>query len=1698
MNVNKPSIEQFWKDDFVPLEKAGKEILHELREDEAEGDVHRRMVSHGSHKYFLSKSAFQHVQSSPLPPQLEEEIKKVRHSLEMGVFSEAKLAWTIVDNKLFLWCIEAGQDFMNVEVQSGQTIVSAGLAPPKKGVFKETVEWCLVVTTLDEVLLFALQRQDGRVRLVQTHYNIPTDSIPTVSVCGLPDGRIFMGGYDGSLSEFAYESLIDGAPDRKTPEEALSDFYDGSSTSIGILKHTNRSTNALLRGGKRALTTAFYERPRKCRKLDHSTNGLKALAKTVVPGWFLRIPSALFGSEKMGSLDKIVHDEERKCLYTLSKRGFINAYDLRDNKIAFKASLDCVQISRQYLSAVARGHMFVASSSIEFAGGGVVAQAGVGGMEGARSILKLTDPDNSGRSGILNPIEIHVLGRSESSRLTLLAITAGGLRYYLTSLSSSLDKSNLAPSSKMTLCHIRAPPPIDPITGTCEESFDEDIPGSRTPRVFSDTVVDAAAYSGGHMFLALKKAKETNSTSTDEIGNVIIGTNTDLIARKITKKDGVVLRELPGGLTETVSVPSALFGGRIYNACAFRTVPNASVLKLMLNSQTPSDNELSNDLVPPFYPKVSRKDENTNYDGKALKASKGFVHSNALVQSNGVKASGSLIAMQVMSNFFLSRPLRYGLQLKSSFPPSADYSREPLYRISTRYGTSGFSFTASGKVRSAVSVPRSKKSNKSARLSPWLQRPAMIPLSDISLSHLLPCTTTVVTSLGGLHYFKSSTILQALGEILLKAGPSLESDKGVIAFYNNYGAKQFCTLCLTLGLGCGPTKGNSSMSDELERRAKLAAFKLGGRPKVTKKDGFENESDDVIVVENADEPLIPNGYEFSKSFLSAGLTSISSRLLRPIWFKPAVVVTEGPRAKLPAKVEILLDEATLANVRSPIFRLKQLVKDKFQKAVATVPGVHSVDSSQMEIDDTNVLTQSMQFRGALRLQSTASGTLSQEDADTIACLIEERNIHSMFRLLSRVVQLLDLLSLLSRAQLMPDLPEVEWGSLHGLTISQLVQSRGGQERVERLLNSLVSSSNSTSCTDLIPTADSDEIAKKLASECYLYFSPGSRYAYLGFRAAKEALRCVDDSARRLACVDQSVEKFLTAASFWTNAQLVTGRLMHSGEIETYTQKAHVALRYDSPLARAAEILLKLQQYVAIVDICSITASNFSGKNNFGALTDAATVVYPWENMLYHNRKSHFAASGEESNQSKSEVSSNSIVLGTSVTPEDAVSTCHAIILYNLLIVLNGPSSDQSKKMMVSACAASTDQDFLKAFFRNLIDTKHQSILLKIDSLDLERWLKDNNDYELMWKYYVAQRKHVRAGELMWEKATEMNENSLIEDRIRCLERSKGSYTSAIDAGNNRLNGDNAKPEEIKSKSNLVGEYLDIARLQHQTLTEIKCLELTEKLTEEKLEKIKKNLLPVNDLYNDYAAELNLFDMCLRIMLSCRHDETATIERLWKSIICQEILPCYTRSEATYNFLQNILNDSLIEERVVLLSEGDSASLPSFESGDWLERLREKVEALGKDLIGKGANYVCPVDFLVSIFEGLRHALQHGSDSSPWPLDIFVRINVPYLDLLDAYGSVIEREQVSLMGGADPYRRYLSLKSVLELLEKWISISYSGDNQNNRAYQELSNAVVSRSLLNEIGAFESSLDGLNKGRDEIQTRLEQVKERIQRL
>lgn len=136
MAAIKSSIDEYWKNDFSPLEAAGKVILTELREDEAVGDLHRRILSPGSHLYFNSSNDFSHQRSIPLPPHLEKEVKSVKVSLLMGLLPEINLAWMSVDHKLFLWSIDdENENFMDLEIKSGQCIVSVGLAPPKKGTY---------------------------------------------------------------------------------------------------------------------------------------------------------------------------------------------------------------------------------------------------------------------------------------------------------------------------------------------------------------------------------------------------------------------------------------------------------------------------------------------------------------------------------------------------------------------------------------------------------------------------------------------------------------------------------------------------------------------------------------------------------------------------------------------------------------------------------------------------------------------------------------------------------------------------------------------------------------------------------------------------------------------------------------------------------------------------------------------------------------------------------------------------------------------------------------------------------------------------------------------------------------------------------------------------------------------------------------------------------------------------------------------------------------------------------------------------------------------------------------------------------------------------------------------------------------------------------------------------------------------------
>jgi hypothetical protein len=143
----------YWKDDFLPLQAAGKSILRELRGDEAapDADLYRRITNSmgtgtadtKSHNYFAQESCslsnLSHQRSVPLPPFLAQQLEQAKVSTYMGLFPQAELSWLTVDDKLYLWSYNTSQNSMDPQdfswftVPSHRPIVSVGLVPPKQG-----------------------------------------------------------------------------------------------------------------------------------------------------------------------------------------------------------------------------------------------------------------------------------------------------------------------------------------------------------------------------------------------------------------------------------------------------------------------------------------------------------------------------------------------------------------------------------------------------------------------------------------------------------------------------------------------------------------------------------------------------------------------------------------------------------------------------------------------------------------------------------------------------------------------------------------------------------------------------------------------------------------------------------------------------------------------------------------------------------------------------------------------------------------------------------------------------------------------------------------------------------------------------------------------------------------------------------------------------------------------------------------------------------------------------------------------------------------------------------------------------------------------------------------------------------------------------------------------------------------------------
>jgi nuclear pore complex protein Nup155 len=204
-------------------------------------------------------------------------------SMSMGLFAEINHAWVVVDNQVYLWdYTHPNPELVGFEEQPSN-ITCVKLVKPRPGVFVGTIEYLLVVATVTDIFLIAVECQRGpegvhSVILYRTGLSTSVRRINVTTIEGsAKTGRIFFG--------------------------------DGGTEDVYELNYQQEDR--------------WFQS--KCSKTNHVS---KAVGLPALP---------FYGTTAQAGVQQMVIDDTRSLLYTLSTTGTIKVYHMRA-----PASLECV------------------------------------------------------------------------------------------------------------------------------------------------------------------------------------------------------------------------------------------------------------------------------------------------------------------------------------------------------------------------------------------------------------------------------------------------------------------------------------------------------------------------------------------------------------------------------------------------------------------------------------------------------------------------------------------------------------------------------------------------------------------------------------------------------------------------------------------------------------------------------------------------------------------------------------------------------------------------------------------------------------------------------------------------------------------------------------------------------------------------------------------------------------------------------------------------------------------------------------------------------------------------------------------------------------------------------------------------------------------------------------------------------------
>ncbi|KAK4468078.1 hypothetical protein MN116_008251 [Schistosoma mekongi] len=184
--------------------------------------------------YPISNDCLSHelevTKSFPLPSELVEKFSNMQTNCLMGVFTLCNKVWITIDNEIFMWNLEDGEDLAYYD-GLGDSIISVSLIVPSPGILPEHIRFLLCLATPAEIWLLGMMYSTTS----STHtlgiqsscpilevmpdplYCLPTENNYISCIEGTSNGRIFLGTREGFLLEMTYSSISNWDGDSLQP-----------------------------------------------------------------------------------------------------------------------------------------------------------------------------------------------------------------------------------------------------------------------------------------------------------------------------------------------------------------------------------------------------------------------------------------------------------------------------------------------------------------------------------------------------------------------------------------------------------------------------------------------------------------------------------------------------------------------------------------------------------------------------------------------------------------------------------------------------------------------------------------------------------------------------------------------------------------------------------------------------------------------------------------------------------------------------------------------------------------------------------------------------------------------------------------------------------------------------------------------------------------------------------------------------------------------------------------------------------------------------------------------------------------------------------------------------------------------------------------------------------------------------------------